>query len=178
MQSRAAVALIPRLAAILRLDRPAADSLSTSRTLRMGNLGSGIPRSYGKERSHADSRITQRRPSSPSTGCRDRPQSVVAIRQNAWSSSIGMTGRDQSESLVVTSRGAQRRGHASVDIALDRFEFLRPERMGYLPGPLVYRCDTCALIREYVSPAHQVAEPLPVTCASDGGHPGHDSRWR
>ena len=29
-----------------------------------------------------------------------------------------------------------RQGHASVDIALDRFEFLRPERMGYLPGPL------------------------------------------
>src|SRR6516165_4023278 len=110
MQSRAAVALIPRLAAILRLDRPAADSLSTSRTLRMGNLGSGIPRSYGKERSHADSRITQRRPSSPSTGCRDRPESVVAIRRNAWSSSIGMTGRDQSESLVVISRCA----HPSV----------------------------------------------------------------
>jgi hypothetical protein len=73
----------------------------------MGNLGSGIPRSYGKERSHADSRITQRRPSSPSTGWRYRPESVVAIRRNAWSSSIGMTGRDQSESLVVISRCAQ-----------------------------------------------------------------------
>lgn len=41
-----------------------------------------------------------------------------------------------------------RQGQASVDIALDRFEFLRPERMGYLPGPLVYRCDTCGLVRE------------------------------
>jgi hypothetical protein len=29
-----------------------------------------------------------------------------------------------------------RQGQASVDIALDRFEFLRPERMGYLPGYL------------------------------------------
>jgi len=28
-----------------------------------------------------------------------------------------------------------RKGVAGVDIALDRFEFLRPERMGYLPGP-------------------------------------------
>jgi hypothetical protein len=27
-----------------------------------------------------------------------------------------------------------RQGRASVDIALDRFEFLRPERIGYLPG--------------------------------------------
>ena len=71
-----------------------------------------------------------------------------------------------------------RQGHASVDIALDRFEFLRPERMGYLPGPLVYRCDTCELVREYVSPAHQVAEPLPTTCTSEGGRPAHGLRWR
>ena len=71
-----------------------------------------------------------------------------------------------------------RQGHASVDIATDRFEFLRPERMGYLPGPLVYRCDTCAIVREYVSPAHQVSEPLSLTCAAEGGHSAHDSRWR
>ncbi len=70
-----------------------------------------------------------------------------------------------------------RQGQASVDIALDRFEFLRPERIGYLPGPLVYRCETCELVREYVSPAHQVAEPLPITCPADGGRPAHDSRW-
>lgn len=71
-----------------------------------------------------------------------------------------------------------RQGQGSVDIALDRFEFLRPERMGYLPGPLVYRCDTCELIREYVSPAHQIAEPLSVRCAGDAVCPAHDSRWR
>jgi hypothetical protein len=71
-----------------------------------------------------------------------------------------------------------RQGQASVDIALDRFEFLRPERMGYLPGPLVYRCDTCELVREYVSPAHQIAEPLPNRCAGDAVCPAHDSRWR
>jgi hypothetical protein len=71
-----------------------------------------------------------------------------------------------------------RQGQASVDIALDRFEFLRPERMGYLPGPLVYRCDTCELVREYVSPAHQIAEPLPARCAGDAVCPAHDSRWR
>lgn len=71
-----------------------------------------------------------------------------------------------------------RQGQASVDIALDRFEFLRPERMGYLPGPLVYRCDTCELVREYVSPAHQIAEPLPSRCMGDAVCPAHDSRWR
>jgi hypothetical protein len=49
MHSPAAVALTQRLAAIFRLDMPAADSLSTSRMLRMGNLGPGMPRSRGKE---------------------------------------------------------------------------------------------------------------------------------
>ena len=61
----------------------------------------------------------------------------------------------------------------SVDISLDRFEFLRPERMGYLPGPLVYRCDHCALLREYISPAHQVAEPL---CRTECGRRSTPSR--
>src|SRR6185369_13220933 len=92
MHSPAAVALTPRLAAILRLDMPAADSLSTSRILRMGNLGPGIaPLLVEKERSHADSRITQRRPSPPSTG---------------WSQSPGMGGRDQSERLVAINRNS------------------------------------------------------------------------
>lgn len=71
-----------------------------------------------------------------------------------------------------------RQGAASVDIALDRFEFLRPERMGYLPGPLVYRCDVCESVREYVSPAHQIAEPLPMRCEADPARPAHDSAWR
>ena len=38
---------------------------------------------------------------------RDRPEWVVAINRNGWSSSIGMSGRDQSESLVAISRCAQ-----------------------------------------------------------------------
>ena len=69
MQSRAAVALTPRLTTIWRLDTPAADSLSPSRIVRTGNLGPGIaPLPVEKERSHAESRITQRRPTPPSTG--------------------------------------------------------------------------------------------------------------
>lgn len=65
----------------------------------------------------------------------------------------------------------------SVEIALDRFEFMRPERMGYLPGPLVYRCDTCGRVKEFVSTAHQVAEPLSHRCGQDGAD-SHESRWR
>jgi hypothetical protein len=71
-----------------------------------------------------------------------------------------------------------RQGRASVDIALDRFEFMRPDRMGYIPGPLVYRCDTCGVVREYLSPAHQIGEPLPERCEAEGGIAAHDSSWR
>jgi hypothetical protein len=64
----------------------------------------------------------------------------------------------------------------SVDISLDRFEFLRPERVAYIPGPLVYRCDHCSLLREYTSPAHQIADPLPTECGA--GQDRHSSSWR
>jgi hypothetical protein len=95
MQSPAAVALTPRLAAILRLDMPAADSLSTSRILGMGTLGPGIaPLPVEKEQSHADSRSPNgARHPRPQAG-RDRPEWVVAINRNAWSQSIGIAGRD------------------------------------------------------------------------------------
>jgi hypothetical protein len=69
------------LAAILRLSKPTADSLSTSRILRMGNLGSGITRFVQKERSHAHSRITQRRLSPPSKGSSRSPESVAGFRR-------------------------------------------------------------------------------------------------
>ena len=70
-----------------------------------------------------------------------------------------------------------RAGAAGVEIALDRFEFMRPERIGYLPGPLVYRCDTCEKVREFVSAPHQVATPLSQTCTEEDGE-RRDCRWR
>lgn len=69
-----------------------------------------------------------------------------------------------------------RAGVAGVDIALNRFEFMKPDRMGYLPGPLVYRCDACEIVREYMSPAHQLADPLPTACPAHNGE--RDCRWR
>ncbi len=69
-----------------------------------------------------------------------------------------------------------RSGVAGVDIALDRFEFMKPDRMGYLPGPLVYRCDACEVVREYISPAHQLADPLPAACRAFNGE--RDCKWR
>jgi hypothetical protein len=72
---------IPILAAIWRLDRPAADSRSTSRILRIGNLCWAIPPPLEKERSPADSQITQRRSSRPTTALLP------------WSPSTGTGGR-------------------------------------------------------------------------------------
>ncbi|MEC9245490.1 MAG: hypothetical protein VYB05_12015 [Pseudomonadota bacterium] len=63
----------------------------------------------------------------------------------------------------------------NVEISLDRFEFMRPDKVGYLPGPLVYRCDLCERVREYVSSAQQFAEPLPTSCPSGEGQ---ECRWR
>ena len=104
----AAVALTPRLTAIWRLDMPAADSLSTSRILRMGNLGPGIcPAPYGKERSHANSPITQRRPSPRPQAGRNRPEWVVAINRNDWSQSIVTAGPDHPVRAGATASGAQ-----------------------------------------------------------------------
>lgn len=70
-----------------------------------------------------------------------------------------------------------RAGLAGVEIGLDRFEFMRPDRMGYLPGPLVYRCDTCEKVREYISAAHQVADPLSANCRTEDGGT-RECRWR
>jgi len=53
-----------------------------------------------KERSHADSRITQRPPVTP-------VHRLVAIARNGWSRSIGTPGRNQSEQLVAIIRCAQ-----------------------------------------------------------------------
>src|SRR5215831_2216268 len=95
MHSPAAVALTPRLLAILRLDMPAAHGLSRSRILRMGNLGPGMPCSLWK-RSEAmpirGSPNGARHP--PSTAGRDPSEWVVAINRNEWSRSIGTADRD------------------------------------------------------------------------------------
>src|SRR5215468_7122697 len=114
MHSPAAVALTPRLAAILRLDMPAADSLSTSLILCMGNLGPGMPRSLWK-RSEA---MPIRR--SPNGARHPRPQAIATAR-NRWSRSVGMSGRDQSESLVAISRCAHPFGVGFIDVPLHDF---------------------------------------------------------
>lgn len=54
---------------------------------------------------------------------------------------------------------------------LRHFTFPRPDRIGYLPYPLLYRCGVCGRLKEFKSIAHQARVGLPRQC---GGHP---ARW-
>ncbi|MDY0885393.1 hypothetical protein ACFPL7_24130 [Dongia soli] len=66
---------------------------------------------------------------------------------------------------------------ADVEFGMAAFAFMRPERMGYLPGPLSYRCDTCLKVKEYRSADHQLGDPLPDHCQR-GDALGGPCRWR
>src|SRR5579859_6627395 len=51
------------------------------------------------------------------------------------------------------------------------FQMTGPDRVGYVPYPLLYRCGICGSTREYESIADQARQPLPRKCN------GHDARW-
>lgn len=51
------------------------------------------------------------------------------------------------------------------------FQMTGPDRVGYVPYPLLYRCGVCGSVREYESVADQARQPLPKRCH------GHDARW-
>src|SRR5215813_4842609 len=95
-QSMTVVAPIDRLAAILRLDMPAAVSRSTSRTLRMGNLAPGIG-PFPPCGKRADLIRIRGSPNGPlhtpspqfTTPARDRSERVLGISRNDCSGSIG-----------------------------------------------------------------------------------------
>lgn len=58
-----------------------------------------------------------------------------------------------------------------VRIERGDFQMTGPDRVGYVPYPLVYRCGICGSTREYESIADQARQPLPKKCN------GHDARW-
>src|SRR6185437_896970 len=97
----AAVGPIPRLAAIWRLDRPAADSRSTSRILRMCNLCWAIPTPLEK----GEVRLICGSPNGVHHALHS-PVALVAIDRNRWSSSTGNGGRLQPEIPVAIARSA------------------------------------------------------------------------
>src|ERR1700745_4028275 len=105
MHSPAAVALRPRLTAILRLDKPLALSRNTSRIFRMGSLSWGMPSPFERRASNCrfEPYPTGVPANTPQPG-RHQSELVVAINWNHWSSSIGPGGRHQLESLVAFNR--------------------------------------------------------------------------
>lgn len=58
-----------------------------------------------------------------------------------------------------------------VRIERNDFQMTGPDRVGYVPYPLVYRCGICGSTREYESISDQARQPLPRKCN------GHDARW-
>ena len=58
-----------------------------------------------------------------------------------------------------------------VQIDPQTFQMTGPDRVGYVPYPLLYRCGVCGSIREFEGIDEQARRPLPKTCN------GHDARW-
>lgn len=51
------------------------------------------------------------------------------------------------------------------------FSFARPDRIGYVPYPLLYRCGICGRLKEFKSIGQQALSGLPKTCGD------HQARW-
>lgn len=51
------------------------------------------------------------------------------------------------------------------------FQMTSPDKVGYVPYPLLYRCGVCGSTREFDSIAEQARQPLPRKCN------GHEARW-
>jgi hypothetical protein len=62
-----------------------------------------------------------------------------------------------------------RTGEVSIEQAA--FQMTGPDRIGYVPYPLLYRCGVCGSIREFESIAEQAKRPLPKKCND------HEARW-
>ncbi|MBN9074888.1 MAG: hypothetical protein J0H84_01530 [Rhizobiales bacterium] len=51
------------------------------------------------------------------------------------------------------------------------FQMTSPDKVGYVPYPLLYRCGICGSTREFGSVGDQARQPLPRKCN------GHEARW-
>lgn len=51
------------------------------------------------------------------------------------------------------------------------FQMTSPDKVGYVPYPLLYRCGICGSTREFESVSDQARQPLPRKCN------GHEARW-
>jgi hypothetical protein len=101
--SAAAVALIPKLAATRRFDRPSALSRRTSRIFRIGNLSWGIPPpSLKGAQAMPISRITQR--AAALVQVFTPPDAMVRVR---WTPSTGMGGGRHVPESAAINRCAQ-----------------------------------------------------------------------
>ena len=64
----------------------------------------------------------------------------------------------------------ERTGEVVIDDARD-FKLTRPDRVGYIPFPLLFRCGACGRLLQFESVDDQARNPLPRECD------GHQARW-
>ena len=105
-----------------------------------------------------------------------RPTTIELIYENLrdfvtnWRERAMKVVPDALPELVLDSPFLNSRaGEAKVERS--DFQMTGPDRVGYVPYPLLYRCGVCGSTREYESVADQYRQPLPKKC------PGHDARW-
>lgn len=74
-----------------------------------------------------------------------------------------------SELVLDTPFRDSKTGDARVQRA--DFQMTSPDKVGYVPYPLLYRCGICGSTREFESVSDQARQPLPRKCN------GHEARW-
>jgi len=90
-------------------------------------------------------------------------------RERAWQAT-GTGGEPHIELILDPVFYDPETGEAKVDGRRD-FTFTSPDKLGYVPYPLLYRCGACGQLREFHNVGQQAAIGLPVTCGD------HTARW-
>src|SRR5262245_27153935 len=139
-QSMTVVAPIDRLAAILRLDMPAAVSRSTSRTLRMGNLAPGIGPFPPVEKRPTSLGFADH-PTAPFTLLPRNSQPLLGIVRNGCSGSVGTTARDQSVRVLGINWNSCSGSLGAPIVDLDRIPAGQLSHICVHPGYPELRCS-------------------------------------
>ncbi|MGQ0456261.1 MAG: hypothetical protein ACT4OU_04275 [Hyphomicrobium sp.] len=100
-------------------------------------------------------------------------QGIQEAAKNWLERAISVTNDPNTYPLSLILEDAlidERTRSVAIDEARN-FKLTRPDRIGYVPFPLLFRCGTCGRLREYDNVEDQAANPLPRKCS------GHTARW-
>ena len=87
-----------------------------------------------------------------------------------WRDRVRKALPDAPDEFILDSAFRHSRS-GQVQIDRQSFQMTGPDRVGYVPYPLLYRCGVCGSTREFEGIDEQARRPLPKKCN------GHDARW-